>query len=105
MRVGIAATGRGPDNDGSEVVTTIDNSDEVERARRKAYIEKIRKANDEAPRPTVSAVQQAKRRAGEVIDDEDEPYRFPGPISDWTDSARQAVLDQGRRNAQSGHKS
>ena len=80
-------------------MTTIDNSDEVERARRKAYIERIRKENDEAPRPTVSAITKAKQRAG-LLEPNDEEHHFCGIApADMTALTRQGVIDEGRRNA------
>jgi hypothetical protein len=78
----------------------IDNSDETERLRRKAYIQRSRKANDEAPRPTVSAVAQAKQRAGLLELENEEPHRFVGvDVADLTPLAKQAILDDARRHA------
>ena len=77
----------------------IDDAAERERLRRKALIEKIRAENDAAPRPTLSGVQQAKVRA-RLYGLEEEGNDFAGvPVADLSELQRQAVLDEGRRNA------
>jgi len=82
----------------------IDDSVEKERARRKAYIKRIRKENDEAPRPQMSALERLqareRQREREAASIEDEPHGWCGVRArDMTDTERADVLIQGQRNA------
>src|SRR5262249_2509657 len=81
----------------------IDNDVEAERARRKAYIERIRKENDEAPRPMIGAVEllQARERlrAREAAGVEDEPHGWTGVrAEDMSPLERADVMTEARRN-------
>ena len=78
----------------------VDDAAERERLRRKAFIERVRKENDEAPRPTLSGVQQAKVRAHLFDNVEEGNDDFAGIApSDMSDLQRQGLLDQARRAA------
>ena len=84
-------------------MTVIDNSDEVERQRRKALIQKIRAENDAAPRCSKLEMLNFKRRQAERAEQgisEPEYDDFAGIApADMSELQRQGVLDQARRTA------
>src|SRR5262249_40566835 len=88
---------------GSCVVTTIDNSDEAERIRRRDYVKKIRAENDAAPRASQLEMLNFRRRQAERAEQgisEPEYDDFAGLApSDMSELQRLGLLDQAKRAA------